>query len=146
MNLARSADVEAPHGDSAQATPTPRTAVVGLGPMGLRHLRALAALGWPVVGVADRRDDRFAHAHEIVPGAPVFDDVTRMLAEARPELVVIATNGPSHAALTLAALEAGARWVPSATHSPRGSSAARSSSLAGAAAVAGASSAPISST
>ncbi|NUQ02231.1 MAG: Gfo/Idh/MocA family oxidoreductase, partial [Armatimonadetes bacterium] len=34
-----------------------------------------------------------------------------LLAEQRPDLVVVATNGPSHAALTIAAAEAGARWV-----------------------------------
>ena len=89
----------------------PRSAVIGLGGMGLRHLRSLQALHWPVAAVVDRRGDRFPLAREIIPDIPEFDDVTRMLAEVRPELVVVATNGPSHAQLAAAAMDAGARFI-----------------------------------
>ncbi len=89
-----------------------RVAVIGLGPIGRVHARIyrsdpLATL----VGVCDRVPERAAAAGGEL-GVPTFTDAARMLAEARPEVVSVATGGfeyaSDHAEPTLQALAAGA--------------------------------------
>ncbi|MGR3467062.1 MAG: Gfo/Idh/MocA family protein [Shimia sp.] len=84
---------------------TLRAAVIGLGNMGRAHALALHNLaGVEIVALANRspRDlpDELAQY-------PLFDTADAALA-AKPDLVVIATYTDSHAALALAALDAGA--------------------------------------
>lgn len=85
-----------------------KAAVIGCGPHGRRVVDALVALGHQVVALCDRR----AEALEAVscPGAARVTDAEAVWA-LTPELVCVTTNGPSHAPLTLAALEAGVRRV-----------------------------------
>ena len=92
---------------------TPLTvAVVGLRGMGLSHAKAFAACpDFRVVAGCDLDPARTAEFAAALPGAAVFADFTRMLAEVRSAVVVIATGTASHAALALAAGEAGARGV-----------------------------------
>lgn len=91
-----------------------RTAVVGLGRMGLRHIEAIVGMEMTIAGVADTdQKARWAAldtAHGIAPST-CFADGVEMLRSIRPEALVIATTAPSHASLVLAAAEAGVRYI-----------------------------------
>jgi predicted dehydrogenase len=89
-----------------------RTAVVGLGPHGLRHLHACCQVeGVQVVAVCDVREEAVTNATKIAPEALVFTSWQEMLATVKPDLVNIVTNGPSHAEITLKAAATGARYI-----------------------------------
>lgn len=86
-----------------------RIALVGLGNAGLTlHLPALAGLpNATLVGACDldpARRDRVARDFR----APTFDSFDRMLAEAAPAVVIVATPPDTHADYTMRALAAGA--------------------------------------
>jgi predicted dehydrogenase len=90
-----------------------RTAVIGLGRMGLRHVEAARGLGMAVIGGADPSAEARAalsRDHGIAPDA-CFDDGVAMLHALRPEALVIATTAPAHADLVLAAVRAGVRHI-----------------------------------
>jgi predicted dehydrogenase len=87
-----------------------RVAIIGMGPMGRRHLQTLPLVpNAELVGVADSRPEALTAAG--LNGARSFTDAQRMLTDLRPDVVIVATNGPSHHALVLAAMRAGARGV-----------------------------------
>lgn len=89
-----------------------RTAIIGLGRMGLRHLAVARALGLEVVGAADPRDTaRAAAGQDGLPAEALFADGEAMLSALRPECVIIASTAPSHCRLTCAAAQAGARYI-----------------------------------
>jgi predicted dehydrogenase len=80
--------------------------IVGLG-FGRAHIPAFQAHGCEVIAVC-QRDEAAARAVAERYGVPrVFDRWERMLTEAKPEIVVIATPPASHEAIALAALGAG---------------------------------------
>lgn len=87
-----------------------RTAIIGTGGIAAQHVAALQAAGERVslVAVADLDESRvttFAQKH----GVPAhYTDPYKLLQEARPELVLIATPPSAHAELAISALEAGA--------------------------------------
>jgi UDP-N-acetyl-2-amino-2-deoxyglucuronate dehydrogenase len=85
-----------------------RTALVGCGKVGATHAQALRTLDESeFVAVCDadfRRAERFAAEADARP----FADVSTMLAEARPEVVLLATPHPLHAEAAIASAEAGA--------------------------------------
>jgi predicted dehydrogenase len=87
--------------------PRLRHAVVGVG-AGIfgGHRPALQLPTVEVVGVADvNRAPAEDRAEEL--GCPAFDDYRTLLAQARPEVVVIMTPHPFHAEIAIAAFEAG---------------------------------------
>lgn len=89
-----------------------KSALIGLGRMGLRHLSVLQSLGLDVVGAADRFDATFPKVIEAgLPSQRLHQDPRRMLTELRPECVVVATTAPSHCELVCHAAEAGARFI-----------------------------------
>jgi predicted dehydrogenase len=91
-----------------------RAAVIGLGGMGMRHLQALRAAGLETIAVCDRQEARFADVGALAAAkAGAYSDWRRLLeVEAkRLDLLVIATNGPSHHAIALAAAGAGVRHL-----------------------------------
>lgn len=89
-----------------------RAVVIGCGGMGRTHMKAVRALdGVLLAGICDARAEALEAAQEASGGAPGYPTAEAVLNAARPELVVIATNGPSHAKLTVLAVEAGARWI-----------------------------------
>lgn len=98
-------------------TPPPtsgmRLAAIGLGRMGVRHLEAVRKLGMDVVGVSDPVPSTLAQQATAldVPATGRFSDASAMLQVTKPEAVVIATTAPSHAALTIAAARAGAKFI-----------------------------------
>ena len=86
---------------------TLRTALVGCGKVGQIHAAALASLPESqFIAVCDQNADRaagFASRYSV----QAFTDVNALLREARPQVLVIGTPHPLHAAPTLAAAEAG---------------------------------------
>ncbi len=89
-----------------------KVAVVGLGNAArAMHLPALASLSEvELVGGCDL-DAGCRAAAEQAFGLAVFDDLARLLDEARPEVIVVATPPPAHAPVCIAALEAGLHVV-----------------------------------
>jgi predicted dehydrogenase len=90
-----------------------RIAIIGLGRMGRRHVKAAAKLGLGLVGVHDSSPAalRDAASELGLPPSSLFDDAASLLAKARPECVVVATTSPTHCAYACQAAEAGARFV-----------------------------------
>src|SRR5262245_33209773 len=89
-----------------------RTAVVGLGPHGLRHVQACQRVeGVEVVAVCDSRPDALRAAQEEAPRATSYTDWQEMLQQERLDLLNSVTNGPSHAEITLAAAARGVSHI-----------------------------------
>ncbi len=90
--------------------PKLRAAIIGTGNIAAQHVRGLRAQAdrADLVAVLDvdlARATAFATEHGI---AGIFTDTAKFLAEAKPELVHICTPPNFHAALAIAAMEAGA--------------------------------------
>jgi len=69
--------------------------VIGAGLIGRKHLTKLAERDdYDLVGIADVNADRVAADY---PGTPVFADYRKLLDEARPEAVIIASPNQLHA-------------------------------------------------
>jgi predicted dehydrogenase len=78
--------------------------------MGRRHLQALRAVeNAELVAVADARAQALTVAD--LNGVRSYTDAHTMLGEVKPDVVIVATNGPSHHPLVLAAIAAGARGI-----------------------------------
>ena len=93
-------------------TKTYRAILAGTGGIADAHVRAVAATQGRVTLVAaadvdEARVRAFTARHQL-PGT--YTDFTRMLRETKPDLVLIATPPTTHAAMSSAAMEAGA-WV-----------------------------------
>ena len=89
---------------------TKRVAILGMGPMGLRHLQAVRLVEHvQLVALVDARPEALAAAK--VDSIPTYSDANRMLADMCPDTIIVATNGPSHCALVLAAVAAGAQNI-----------------------------------
>lgn len=87
-----------------------RVTIIGMGPMGRRHLLALPLVASAeLTAVADSRPEALAAAN--LDGARTYTDAGRMLSEVQPEVVIVATSGPSHHPLVLAAMKSGARGI-----------------------------------
>jgi predicted dehydrogenase len=87
-----------------------RAAVIGCGGMGRHHIHALATLpAVELVGISDIFAPNLARAGDEVnlPDVRRFLDYRQLLDEAKPEIVVIATQAPQHAELTIAAAQRG---------------------------------------
>jgi len=115
-----------------------RAAVIGLGGMGRRHLAALAQMGASPVAVCDRSEAALAAAQaELRAPAAAYADWRALLAAEAPrlDLVVVATNGPSHHDVVVAAARGGARAV--LCEKPMSTSGARARAMAAACAAAG---------
>lgn len=87
-----------------------RAAVIGCGGMGRHHIHGLATLpAVQLVGLADVYAPNLERAsNEIdLPEAQRYLDYRQLLDEAKPDFVVIATQAPQHAELTIAAAQRG---------------------------------------
>lgn len=81
-----------------------------MGPMGRRYVQALGLIeNAKLVAFADKREEALANAGAVE--AKPYLDALVMMREVRPEIVVVASNGPSHHSLVLGAIEAGARGI-----------------------------------
>lgn len=91
-----------------------RAAVIGLGGMGRRQIQAARQAGLRVVAVCDIAEAAFPAAIELCGDVPRAylrwqDLLDRERGET--EVILIATNGPSHHAITLAAAAAGYPYI-----------------------------------
>lgn len=90
----------------------PRVALIGANGHGLWHRRIIAGLHdagrLELVGLVDVRPVEAAPDAPIPPGAGVFTEHRRMLAETRPDVVIICTPPHTHLPIALDALAAGA--------------------------------------
>jgi predicted dehydrogenase len=92
-------------------TGTVRCAVIGAGPHGRRIITALMQMpGASVCAVVDHSKDAL-RASPVALTARHVTDVEEVWNKDAIDLVCIATNGPSHAELAMAAMKAGARYV-----------------------------------
>src|SRR5689334_166964 len=83
---------------------TVRAAVIGLGRHGLRHVQALSQIDKAeLVAVCDARADALNAAVKDHPRAKTYTDWRELLEAEKLDLLSVVTNGPSHAAITIAA-------------------------------------------
>lgn len=89
-----------------------RTALVGCGGMGKGLAKTLTSLPeYTLVAGCDLVQEQVNGFTGQFPGTKGYSDFARLLAEEKPDVVVVATNNVSHAALTIQAAEAGVRGV-----------------------------------
>lgn len=90
-----------------------RTAVIGLGRMGVRHLEAARKLDMDICGLADQSSQNLDAARQNYPVAAeaCFTDALQMIETVRPEALVVATTAQAHAQLTIAAAKAGVAYI-----------------------------------
>lgn len=89
-----------------------RFAIIGLGGWAWRHVSLIRGTpGFELCAVCSRSDEAAARAAAELPEAVFYRESTRLLAEARPDVVVITTPHHTHAAFAIEALRAGAHVV-----------------------------------
>lgn len=87
-------------------------AIVGYRGMGRGLAQTAAALDeYAMVAGCDLVEERLRDFEAAHPGAKGYTDFTQMLDEARPDVVIVATNNVTHARLTIQAAEAGVRGI-----------------------------------
>jgi len=88
--------------------PRIRVAIVGCGLIAQAHIRALQAVeGVEILAVCDRDADRAQRMARLAQGARVYDGLTSLLQDERPDAVHVLTPPATHAELTIQAMEAG---------------------------------------
>lgn len=90
-----------------------KTAILGVGRMGQRHIQVARDLELELVGICDQNPETlFAVGNEygLAPERQ-FTDVAALLQQTQPECVIIATTAPTHSSYTCLAAEAGARYI-----------------------------------
>jgi len=90
-----------------------RTAILGVGRMGRRHIQVVRELGYELVGVYDISETSLdlARAEHALADHQLFTELDRLYAVAKPQLVIVATTADFHCELTCMAAERGARYV-----------------------------------
>lgn len=90
-----------------------RTAIVGVGRMGRRHVQAALALGHEVVGIMDINQASLQQTKDQhgVSEDRWFADAAKMLEQSKPDLWIVSTTAPTHCDLTCMAAEAGVPFV-----------------------------------
>lgn len=90
-----------------------KTAVIGTGRMGRRHIQVVKEMKLDLVGICDVNSDSLLLA-EKEQGVSLdlhFHDSEALFDKIHPEVVVIATTAPTHATYTKMAVEAGAKFI-----------------------------------
>ncbi len=90
-----------------------KTAILGVGHMGRRHIQAVRQLGWELAGVYDVSPEslKLAAAEHRFANDLLFDDLNKLYREAKPACLIIATTADSHCELTCAAAERGVKYI-----------------------------------
>lgn len=90
-----------------------KTAIIGVGRMGRRHLSVLERMGLPIGSVSDRSEEALRTTAEefSLREEQIYNDAEAMITATQPELVIIATTAPAHHALTLMAARQGAQKI-----------------------------------
>ena len=85
-----------------------RAGVIGLGRHGLRHLQSYARIeGVEIAAVCDVRAEQVREACDLYGTARGYTDWEALLREERLDVLSVVTNGPTHAAVTIAAAKSG---------------------------------------
>lgn len=90
------------------------TAVIGIGCMGSAHAKSIfggLVSGMTLAAVCDIDGARLEWAKKNLPGVPCYDDHRRLLAEIKPDAVIVAVPHRLHTEISVDALEAGAHLV-----------------------------------
>ncbi len=90
-----------------------KTAILGVGRMGRRHIQVVHQLGWDLGGVFDINQDslKLAQDEHALTCHLLFNDLDKLYSEVNPECLIIATTADSHCALTCMAAERGVKYV-----------------------------------
>lgn len=90
-----------------------KTAIIGTGRMGQRHLQNVLALGLDTSGICDQNADLLASMEKefYVAEECLFRSAEEMIGKVLPECVIIATTAPTHCELTCLAAEKGVRYI-----------------------------------
>jgi len=98
--------------NQARAQSEIRAAVIGLGRHGLRHVQAVQQIeNVKLAAVCDARAEALAQVTKDHPEVKAYTDWRQLLETEQLDLVSVVTNGPSHAPITLAAAQSGARYI-----------------------------------
>lgn len=84
-----------------------KTAIVGFGGMGQRHFAASKGTGCEVAAICDWRRERVIEHLPDFPRNQIYADYRDLLEKESPDLLIVTSNGPTHAEITMAAAEAG---------------------------------------
>jgi predicted dehydrogenase len=84
-----------------------RAAVVGFGGMGQRHYKAYAGTPFDVVAICERFPERVKAVLPDFPDSKIYPDYRDLLAAEQLDILSVASNGPTHAEITIAAADAG---------------------------------------
>lgn len=90
-----------------------QVAIIGVGRMGRRHIQVVRDLGLELAGICDTSPESLALAareHNVLPEQQ-FKDISLMLEQRQPDVVIVATTAPTHCEYTCLAAEAGAKYV-----------------------------------
>jgi predicted dehydrogenase len=90
-----------------------KTAVIGTGRMGRRHIQVVNEMNLNLAGISDVSPDslQLAEKEQGVSSNLHFTDAAEMLDKTHPEVVIIATTAPTHASYTKMAVETGAKFI-----------------------------------
>jgi predicted dehydrogenase len=90
-----------------------RTAILGVGRMGRRHIQVVRQLAFELVGVFDTNPVALKLAVDECDFLSLksFASLDRLYEDTMPECVIIATTADSHCALTCMAAERGAKYI-----------------------------------
>lgn len=90
-----------------------KTAILGVGRMGRRHIQVVRQLDLELVGVFDTSQDslRLAQEEYDLPSHQLFSDLDKLYTETKPGCLIIATTADSHCALTCMAAERGVKYI-----------------------------------
>lgn len=90
-----------------------KTAIIGTGRMGQRHIQAARSMSLDIVGICDQSAENLALAAAQcnVPQNRCFSDIAPLLETARPECVIVSTTAPSHCDYTCLAAQSGVRYI-----------------------------------
>lgn len=90
-----------------------KTAILGVGRMGRRHVQVVRQMGLELAGVFDVSHDSLKAAQDehALTSHLLFNNLDKLYAEAEPKCLIIATTADSHCALTCAAAERGVKYV-----------------------------------
>jgi len=90
-----------------------KTAIIGVGRMGRRHIQTIRQLGLELVGILDISRDslKLAQDEQGLSDELLFTDVDRLFSEATPECLIVATTANSHCSLTCMAAKHRTKYV-----------------------------------
>ena len=84
-----------------------RAAIVGFGGMGQRHFRAYESTPFEVVAICEKFPERVKAVLPDFPDSRIYRDYRDLLAAETLDVLSVASNGPTHAEVTIAAADAG---------------------------------------